>query len=283
MSTSLNLLCYDRTARTTAIQIINSHTAASTPLPASPPNGPIHAQPATTPSASFKPPKLVIDNWSGQTYDFYPWLSSTLNGFNLTGCEDRAKLLLTLQALPPLKRGPFIDIDNWKDFKINLIEEFGSIDIFGRDVNQMFDLLPRYESVQEVAEDLSPKIKTLQSNLKIIQQFHNVEDLHKVALTPTLVQNIMRSLPLEGRSSFNKQFMHFRNLNPGNVRSPATFLFQTHQTLLPLHLQGIRLHSLHPERTVQRQEAELNRDHQNHQRHQYLPFLWMPPFYQSTV
>ena len=65
----------------------------------------------------------------------------------------------------------------------------------------MFDLLPRYESVQEVAEDLSPKIKTLQANLKIIQQFHDVEDLHKVALTPALVQNIMRSLPLDGRLS----------------------------------------------------------------------------------
>ena len=129
-------------------------------------------------------------------------MSSTLNGFNLTGCDDRAKLLLTLQALPPHKQGPFVNSDDWKDFKINLIEEFGSIDIFGRDVNQMFDLLPRYESVQEVAEDLSPKIKTLQANLKVIQQFHSVKDLHSVALTQNLVHNIMRSLPLEGRSSF---------------------------------------------------------------------------------
>ena len=89
----------------------------------------------------------------------------------------------------------------------------------------MFDLLPRYESVQEVAEDLSPKIKTLQANLKVIQQFHDVENLHSVALTQTLVQNIMRSLPSDGRSSFNKQFMHFGSLDPNNVRPPATFLF----------------------------------------------------------
>ena len=89
----------------------------------------------------------------------------------------------------------------------------------------MFDLLPRYESVQEVAEDLSPKIKTLQANLKIIQQFRDVKYLHNLALPPALVQNIMRSLPLDGRSSFNEQFMHFRSLDPGNVRSPATFLF----------------------------------------------------------
>ena len=62
---------------------------------------------------------------------------------------------------------------------------------------------PRYESVQEVAEDLSPKIKTLLANLEIIQQFHILEDLHNVALTPNLVQNVMRSLPMKVMSSFN--------------------------------------------------------------------------------
>ena len=132
---SLDFVRYDRTnlrsARLTAIRLINSQTPASTPLPALPPNDQLHVQPATPPSASFKPPKLVIDNWSNLTYDFYPWLISTLNGFNLTRCEDPAKLLLTLQALLPLERGPFIDIANWDDFKVNLIEEFGSIDIFG--------------------------------------------------------------------------------------------------------------------------------------------------------
>ena len=134
-------------------------------------------------------------------------MSSILNGFNLTGCDDSVKLVLTLQALP--LKGPFVHITNWQDFKICLIEEFGSIDIFGRDVNQMFDLLPRYESVQEVAEDLSPKIKTLQANLKVIQQFHDLEDLHSVALTQNLVHNIIRSLLIEGRSAFNSEFSHF--------------------------------------------------------------------------
>ena len=166
MKTNLEFLCYDLstlyTARSTAIHILDSHLAASTPLPASPPNGPVHAQPATPPSASFKPPKLVTATWSGQSYDFYPWLASILNGFNLTRCDDSVKVVLTLQAIPLNKQGPFIHITNWHDFKICLIEEYGSI---GRDVNQMFDLLPRYESIQEVAEDLSPKIKTLQANL----------------------------------------------------------------------------------------------------------------------
>jgi len=95
---------------------------------------------------------------------------------------------------------------------------------FGRDVNQVFNLLPRYESVQEIAEDLSPKIKTLQANLNIMENFHE-ENLHSVAITQSLVQNIMRSLPMEVRPSFNEQFSKFREQCPDNVGPPATFLF----------------------------------------------------------
>jgi len=135
------------------------------------------------------------------------------------------KVALTLQAIPLAKQGPFNNIIDWPTFKTKLIEEFGSIDIFGRDVNQVFNLLPRYESVQEVAEDLSPKIKTLQANLNIMENFHNKENLHNVALTQSLVQNIMKSLPIEVRPSFNDQFSKFRKQCPDNVRSPATFLF----------------------------------------------------------
>ena len=146
MSSNLNIITYDcttlRTARVTTHKIITSHTAASTPLPASPPNGPTLDQPTMTPSASFKPPKLVTDHWSGQTYDFYPWLSSILNGFNLTKCDDSVKVVLTLQAIPLNKRGPFIHITNWQDFKICLIEEFGSIKIFGRDVTKCLTSFP---------------------------------------------------------------------------------------------------------------------------------------------
>ena len=82
------------------------------------------------------------------------------------------------------------------------------------------------ESVQEGTEDLSPKIKTLQANSEIIQQFHNAEDLHSISLIQPLIQNIMRSLPLEVRLIFTNQFMEFRRQYPANVRPPAcTFLF----------------------------------------------------------
>ena len=104
------------------------------------------------------------------------------------------------------------------------MEEFGSIDIFGRDANQTFNLLPRYESVQEVAEDLSPKIKTLQPNLELMQNFHNKEDLHSVPLTQTLVQNIMKSLPLEVRPSFNDQFSKFRDQCPSQCPTSSHVL-----------------------------------------------------------
>ena len=226
---NLEFLVYDcskvHDIREIAMNILNSHDVTSTPVHASPPNGQAPATPVPPPSASFKPPKLVTDNWSGLSYDFYPWLSSVLNWFTLTRSNNPAKLLLTLQAIPLNKRGSFNSINDWTNFKARLIEEFGSIDIFGLDVNQIFDLLPRYESIQEVAKDLAPKIKTLLANLEIIQQFHDLEDLHNVAITPNLVQNIMRNLPMKVMSSFNNQLMDFRSKDPANVRSPATFKF----------------------------------------------------------
>ena len=173
----------------TSAQSTKSPCRSSTPT-LLPPSTPL---PAPPPSASFQPPKLVTDDWSGQSYEFYPWLSSVLNGFSLTRCDDPTKLALTLQEIRLNKRGSFNNINDWTNFKTRLIEEFSSIEIFGHVVNQIFDLLSCYELVQEIAEDLAPKIKTLQANLEIIQQFHNMEDLHSVSLTQRLIQTIMTS------------------------------------------------------------------------------------------
>ena len=63
------------------------------------------------------------------------------------------------------------------------------------------------------------------ANLEIIQQFHAVDDLYNIAITPSLVHNIMRNLPDGMMTSFNDQFKEFRNKDPANVRSPATFKF----------------------------------------------------------
>ena len=58
-----------------------------------------------------------------------------------------------------------------------------------------------------------------------MQQFFNLEDLHSVTLTQPLVQNIMRSLPLEVKPSFNEKYADFRDLCPANVRPPIMFSF----------------------------------------------------------
>ena len=71
MSTNLEFLFYDltdlHTACTTTTQLINSFSAASTPLPDSPANRLLHVQPTSPPPASFKPPKLVTETCSGQS------------------------------------------------------------------------------------------------------------------------------------------------------------------------------------------------------------------------
>jgi len=58
-----------------------------------------------------------------------------------------------------------------------------------------------------------------------MENLHNKENLLSVAITQSLVQNIMKSLPMEVRPSFNEQFAKFRKQSPDNVRPPATFLF----------------------------------------------------------
>ena len=51
--------------------------------------------------------------------------------------------------------------------------------------------------MQEVAEDLAPKIKTLQANLEVVKQFHDADNLYNVPLTPNLNQFIMKCFPIE--------------------------------------------------------------------------------------
>ena len=94
---------------------------------------------------------------------------------------------------------------------------------FGREVNQLFDLLPRNESVQEVL--FRSCSRHFRPTWKSCNNSTNWRNLHSDALTQSLVQNIMRSLPLEVRPSFNNQFTQFQELNADNVQPPTTFLF----------------------------------------------------------
>ena len=58
-----------------------------------------------------------------------------------------------------------------------------------------------------------------------MEEFHELEHLHSIAITQSLIQNIMRSLPLEVRPSFNDQFTTLREQNPSNVLAMNTFSF----------------------------------------------------------
>ena len=107
------------------------------------------------------------------------------------------------QAIPLSKRGSLANIIDWPTYKARLIEEFGSIDIFGRDVAGVFKHLPCYESMQEVAEDLAPKIKTLQANLEVVKQFHDADTSTMSHLPPTSVHHEV--LPHRSPSIFQRE------------------------------------------------------------------------------
>ena len=58
-----------------------------------------------------------------------------------------------------------------------------------------------------------------------MEQFHKLEHLHSVAITQSMIQSIMKSLPTEVRSSFNEQFNSFKRQNPDHVLAPNIFSF----------------------------------------------------------
>ena len=114
-------------------------------------------------------------------------------------------------------------ITNWNDLKVGVIKEFGSINIFGREVNQLFDILPCYESVQEVTKDLAPKIKTLQSNLQTMSQFHKQE--HFTASPPPVSgPKQHEEPPTGGEAVLQDQFTMFREQDPDNNLATFSFL-----------------------------------------------------------
>ena len=87
---------FDAACRT-ASEILAFHASMSSIVPDLPSLSPQHN---LQPHASFKPPKLDTPTWSGKSGDFYPWLSTILNGFKLTQAGDVVKVALTLQAFP---------------------------------------------------------------------------------------------------------------------------------------------------------------------------------------
>ena len=120
----------------------------------------------------------------------------------------------------------FNNISDLAIFKKKLISEFGGIAIFAQAANSVFNLIPVYQSVQELAEDLAPKIKNLESIIECMEEYHSIETLYNTVLTQDLNINIIRSLPMELRISFNDKCIAFINLDSdNNICSPAVFKF----------------------------------------------------------
>jgi len=59
----------------------------------------------------------------------------------------------------PVGQRPFNNISNSTSFMTRLIEEFRSIDIFGRNVNQTFDLIPDKNSFEKLLKTYPPRSK----------------------------------------------------------------------------------------------------------------------------
>ena len=59
-----------------------------------------------------------------------------------------------------------------------------------------------------------------------MKEYHSIETLYKAVLTPDLNTNIIRSLPIVLRISFNDKYTAFINLDTdNNISSPAAFKF----------------------------------------------------------
>ena len=226
-----DVLKFDRsdllTAQNHALKIINF----SSPVPNSnsPSPTPTLAAQLTYPptsSAGFKPPKMEIPKWSGKSYDFYTLISACSRSFEITHCHENYRTEMMIRAMPLEKTPQFTNMyTNWTNFKEKLNSEFGSIPILVWEAHAAFSLLPVYESVQEVAKDSSPKIKNLKSIIECVQEYHPRGILYNTVFTPDLNSNIIRSLPMELRITFNDKYTAFINLDPDNICSPAVFKF----------------------------------------------------------
>ena len=149
------------------------------------------------PSTRFKPPRMVIPQWSGKNYEFYTWLSACSISFEPPKCPETARTQMMCQAMPFDKTPQFNNISDWAIFKKKLISKFGGIPILVCKAHSVFNLIPVYKSHQELAEYLAPKINYLESIIECMEEYI-------IQLKPSTTMcwtNIIRSLPIELRIS----------------------------------------------------------------------------------
>ena len=137
-----------------------------------------------------------------------------------------------LQNMPPDKKGSFFNINDWNKFMVKLINDFGNIAAFGREVQCQFNHPPRSDSMKELVEILAPKVQQLMTTLNCLSIFHPTNKLHNLTLTLAPNKAIISHLPSAICPQFHAKVNVFHakvNLfhcsDPDNALSPAIFYF----------------------------------------------------------
>ena len=102
---------------------------------------------------------------------------------------------LLLQAIPQNKRGPFLHISEWEEFKSCLTLEYGSFSEFGGSVQAHFLHLTLFTTKREVSKILAPKIKQMESVIDCVDIYHNIFMVKNIILKTRLKESIIRCLP----------------------------------------------------------------------------------------
>ena len=146
--------------------------------------------------------------------------------FERSKWDDAAKTQAMLQTMPLDKQSAYVHIDNWKEFKDKLINDFGSIHVFRREALKQFSHLDQpLQSLQELVEHLVPAIKTLESHIKCVATFHDPDLLYNNTLTSSLNDTIISCIPVASRQFFFRRLQEFTEQDPQNGLAPNIFKF----------------------------------------------------------
>ena len=89
--------------------------------------------------------------------------------------------------------------------------------------HRQFNYLQKIETIQELNEDLAPKIKKLKSTHRVLFFFYNIDILHNVRLTLFLNQWKFKSLPNLTLGKYTEKLGEFLEQDHNSAKSPAMF------------------------------------------------------------
>ena len=94
--------------------------------------------------------------------------------FDQSNCSNIAKTQLMFQGLSLNRRSSFVHVDNWDEFKVKLIDEFGSVEVFRCEALKLFTQLDQpLQNVKELTDKLAPRVNGLKYTIKCVVDFHD--------------------------------------------------------------------------------------------------------------